>query len=97
MVTEPPVWFWICGDKETELMACHLARHAMFTANYVKKYSTYELAKFERLEELLTTNKNVRALICLLFFVRKADKEKFNIPSIFHTPDTHVYNKPCKY
>ena len=47
MVTEPLVWLWICEDKEMELMACHLARHAMFTANYVKKYTTYKTTKFE--------------------------------------------------
>ena len=54
-MTEPPVWLWICGDKETQL-----AGMAMFTANYVKKYSTYEPAKFERLEDLPATNKNAR-------------------------------------
>ena len=39
-VTEPPVWLWICEDKETKLKATQLVGMAMFTANYVKKYST---------------------------------------------------------
>ena len=78
-------------------MACYLAGHAIFTAKYVKKYSTYKLAKFEWLKDLLAMSKNARALVCLLFLVRKDDKAKFNIPSIFHAPDTLVYNKPHKY
>ena len=57
-VTEPPVWRWICGDKEMELKATQLAGKVMFTANYVKKYATYEPAKFERLEDLPATNKS---------------------------------------
>ena len=96
-VTKPPVWLWICGDKETELMACHLTWHAIFTTNYMKKYSTYKPTKFEQLEDLSTTSKNARAPICLLFLVQKADKTKFNIPSVFHMPETLVYNKPRKY
>ena len=60
-VTKPPVWLWICGDKETELKATQLADKTMFTANYVKKYATYEPAKFERLEDLPATNKSARA------------------------------------
>ena len=63
MVFKPPIWLWICGDKEMELMACHLMEHVMFTGNYMIKYSTYEPAKFKRLEDLLATNKNTRALI----------------------------------
>ena len=96
-VTEPPVWLWICGDKKTELKATQLAGKAMFTANYVKKYATYEPAKFERLEDLPTTNKNARAPVCLLFLIRKSEKAKFNIPSTFQARDTPVYTKPRKY
>ena len=96
-VTEPPVWLWICGDKETKLKATHLAGMAMFTANYVKKYSTYEPAKFEWLEDLPTTNKNVRAPVSLQFLVRKSDKAKFNIPAIYQAPGTPMYTKPRKY
>ena len=96
-VTEPPVWLWICGDKETELKATQLAGKAMFTANYVKKYATYEPAKFERLEDLPATNKSARAPICLLFLIKKSEKAKFNIPSTFQAPDTPVYTKPRKY
>ena len=43
-MTEPPVWLWICEDKETELKATQLAGMAMFTANYVKKYSKVQAA-----------------------------------------------------
>ena len=57
-VTEPPVWLWICGDKETKLKATQLAGKAMFTANYVKRCVAYEPAKFERLEDLPATNKS---------------------------------------
>ena len=96
-VTEPPVWLWICGDKEIELKATQLPGMAMFIANYVKKYSTYEPAKFERLEDLPATNKNARAPVSLLFLVRKSDKAKFNILAIFQAPETSVYTKPRKY
>ena len=96
-VTEPPVWLWICGDKETELKATQLASKAMFTANYVKKYATYEPAKFERLEDLPATNKSARAPVSLLFLIRKSEKSKFNIPATFQAPDTLVYTKPRKY
>ena len=94
---EPPVWLWICGDKETKLKATQLAGMEMFTANYVKKYSTYEPAKFEQLEDLSATNKNARAPVCLLFLMRKSDKAKFNILAVFQAPNTPVYTKPRKY
>ena len=68
----------------------------MFTANYVKKYSTYEPTKFEWLEDLLATNKSAQAPVSLIFLVRKS-KAKFNIPTIFQAPNTLVYNKPRKY
>ena len=96
-MTEPPVWLWICGDKETELKATQLAGKAMFTANYVKKYATYEPAKFERLEDLPETNKSACAPVSLLFLIRKSEKSKFNIPATFQAPDTPVYTKPRKY
>ena len=57
-VMEPPVWLWICRDKEMELKATQLAGKAMFTANYVTKYATYEPVKFKRLEDLPATNKS---------------------------------------
>ena len=82
-VTEPPVWQWICGDKEMELKATQLAGKAMFTANYVTKYATYELAKFERLEDLPATNKSACAPVSLLFLIRKSEKAKFNILATF--------------
>ena len=96
-VTEPSMWLWICGDKETELKATQLAGKAMFTANYVKKYATYEPAKFERFEDLPATNKSARAPVCLLFLIRKSEKAKFNIPATFQAPDTPMYTKPRKY
>ena len=91
------MWLWICGDKETELKATQLAGKTMFTANYVKKYATYEPAKFKRLEDLLATNKSTRALVSLLFLIRKSEKAKFNIPATFQAPDTPMYTKPRKY
>ena len=96
-VTKPPVWLWICRDKETELKATELAGKAMFTTNYVKRYAAYEPAKFEQLEDLPATNKSARAPVCLLFLIRKSEKAKFNIPATFQAPDTPVYTKPRKY
>ena len=96
-VIEPPMWLWICGDKETELKATQLAGKALFTTNYVKKYATYEPAKFERLEDLPATNKSARAPVFLLFLIRKSEKSKFNIPATFQVLDTPVYMKPRKY
>ena len=69
----------------------------MFTTNYVKKYATYEPAKFERLEDLPATNKSAQAPVSLLFLIRKLKKAKFNIPATFQAPDTPVYTKPRKY
>ena len=96
-VTEPPLWLWICGDKETELKATQLAGKALFTTNYMKKYATYEPAKFEWLEDLPTTNKNTQAPVSFLFFIMKSEKAKFNIPATFQAPDTPMYTKPRKY
>ena len=96
-VTKPPVWLWICRDKETELKAAQLAGKAMFTTNYVKKYATYEPAKFEWLEDLPATNKSARAPVSLLFLIKKLEKAKFNILAIFQALDTPVYTKPRKY
>ena len=69
----------------------------MFTANYVKKYATYERAKFEQLEDLPATNKSARAPVSLLFLIRKLEKAKFNILATFQAPDTPMYTKPRKY
>ena len=69
----------------------------MFTINYMRKYSTYEPTKFEQLEDLLATSNNARASVSFLFLVRKLDKAKFNIPTIFQVPDTPVYTKSRKY
>ena len=97
IVMEPPVWLWICGDQETQLKAIQLVGMAMFIANYVKKYSTYEPAKVERLEDLPATNKNAQAPVSFLFFMRKSDKAKFNISAVFRALNTPVYTKPRKY
>ena len=96
-VTEPPVWLWICADKETKLKATQLVGMAIFIANYMKRYSTYKPAKFERLEDLPATSKNARAPVSLLFLVRKSEKVKFNIPAVFQAPNTLVYTKRRKY
>ena len=72
-INEPPAWLWICGDKETELQLHQLAGHGMLTAKYVKKFSTYILGKFERLEDLPATHRNARAPITLLFLIRHID------------------------
>ena len=63
----------------------------------MKKYATYEPAKFEQLEDLLTTNKSARAPVSLLFLIKKSGKAKFNIPATFEAPDTPMYTKPWKY
>ena len=78
-------------------MAYHLIGHAMFTTNDVKKDSTYKLANFKCLEDLSATNKNTRAIVYLIFLVRKSDKAKFNIPHVFKAPNIPVHNKPRKY
>ena len=69
----------------------------MFTANYVKKYATYEPAKFERLEDLPTTNKSARALVLFLFLIRKLEMAKFIIPAIFQLLDAPENTKSRKY
>ena len=69
----------------------------MLTAKYVRKFSTYIPAKFERLEDLPATHKNARAPISLMFLIRHVDKDKINIPEEFVAPNTSVYTKPRKY
>ena len=96
-INESPAWLWICGDKETELQLHQLAGHSMLTAKYVKKFSTYIPAKFEWLEDLLTTHRNARAPITLLFLIRHVDKDKIVIPDKFEASNTLVYTKPSKY
>ena len=96
-INEPPNWLWICGDKETELAIHNLSGHDMLTAKYVRKFSTYIPAKFERLEDLPATHRNARAPISLMFLIRHVDKDRINIPEEFAAPNTSVYTKPRKY
>ena len=69
----------------------------MLKAKYVKKFSTYIPAKFERLGDLPATHRNARAPITLLFLIRHIDKDKIVIPDEFEAPNTTVYTKPRKY
>ena len=69
----------------------------MLTTKYVKKLSTYVLAKFECLEDLPATHRSVKAPISLIFLVPQVDKDKIVIPDSFEAPDTLVYTKLCKY
>ena len=96
-INEPLAWLWIYGDKETKLQLHQLVGHSMLMAKYVKKFSTYIPAKFERLEDLPATHKNARAPITLLFLIRHIDKDKIVIPDEFEAPNTPVYTKPRKY
>ena len=96
-INEPPNWLWICGDKEMELAIHNLSGHGMLTANYIRKFSTYIPAKFERLENLHATHRNARALVSLMFLIRHMDKDGINIPKEFEAPNTSVYTKPRKY
>ena len=96
-INEPPNWLWICGNKETELAIHNLSGHDMLIAKYVRKFSTYIPAKFERLEDLPATHRNARAPISLMFLIRHVDKNRINIPEEFEAPNTSVYTKPRKY
>ena len=96
-INELPAWLWICGNKETELQLHQLARHGMLMAKYVKKFSTYIPAKFERLEDLPATHRNARAHITLLFLIRHVDKDKIIIRDEFQAPNTPIYTKLRKY
>ena len=69
----------------------------MLMEKYIKKYSTYEPAKFECLEDLSPTYRNARALISFIFVVLHVDKDKIVIPDSFEASDTPVYTKPHKY
>ena len=69
----------------------------MLTAKYVRKFSTYIHAKFERLEDLPATHRNARAPISLMFLIHHVDKDRINIPEEFAAPNTFVYTKPRKY
>ena len=96
-INEPPNWLWICGDKETELAIHNLSGHGMLTAKYIRKFSTYIPAKFERLEDLPATHRNARAPISLMFLIRHVDNDRINIPEEFAAPNTSMYTKPRKY
>ena len=84
-------------NKETELQLHQLVGHGMLTTKYVKRFSMYIPAKFERLEDLPATHRNARAPITLLFLIRHVDKDKIVVPDEFEAPNTLVYTKPRKY
>ena len=96
-INEPPNRLWICSDKETKLAIHNLSGHSMLTAKYVRKFSTYIPAKFERLEDLPATHRNVQAPISLMFLIRHVDKDRISILEEFAAPNTFVYTKPRKY
>ena len=69
----------------------------MLTVKYVRKFSTYILAKFERLKDLPAMHRNALAPVSLMFLIRHVDKDRINIPEEFKAPNTFVYTKPRKY
>ena len=93
-INELPIWLWICCDKETQLQIHHLAGHEMVTTKYMKKFSTYVLVEFKRVDDLPTMHKNARAPIPLIFLVWHVDKDRFNIPAEFKASNILVYTKP---
>ena len=69
----------------------------MLTATYMKKNSTYVLAKFKQLKDLPTTYRNARVPISLIFFIWHLDKDKVIILNTFEASNALVYTKLRKY
>ena len=50
--SEPLVWLWISGDRETELQAYALSDTLPFSEDYERYESVYSAGKYERLDDL---------------------------------------------
>ena len=92
--SEPAVWLWISGDRETELRAFALSDTPPFSEHYARYESVYSPGKYERLEDL-----GVKApkSVALLWLVKKPPPESLVIPELFMSPDHPANQKPRKY
>ena len=68
------------GNDATSL---YLVGHAISTINNIKQLSIYEPAKFEMLKDLSARQRTIRALIYLLFLIKKVEVKNFYIPKVF--------------
>ncbi len=92
--TDPAVWLWISGDKETELQAYAHSDTLPFKDHYSKFMSLYAPGKYERLEDAgLKSTKTVT----LLWLVKKPPPEGLVIPELFESPDHPANLKNRKY
>jgi hypothetical protein len=96
-ITDPPVWMWICGYKDAEVMVSSFANTDRFRSEYEIKYAEYEPSKYERLQDVTISHKLAKERIHLLFLVKKHLSSTIKIPSLFTFPDTPVYTKPRRY
>nr|PNR32277.1 hypothetical protein PHYPA_026403 [Physcomitrium patens] len=96
-ITDPPVWLFICGDEDAELQILHFAQGPPFLESYNPYRLAYELAKFERLDDLPAAHKLAKENVRLLWLVENSEKDIRPPPKLFQAPDTLVYTKPRKY
>jgi hypothetical protein len=101
VMTETPIWLWICGSKEAEVQVSTYAHKPMFTDVYEIEYSDYWYAANERLEDRAANNSLARGAVFLIFLIRKSYRaskiDPIVIPKAFAAPQTAVYTKPRKY
>lgn len=95
--TDPPVWLFICGDEDAELQILHFAQGPPFLESYNPYRLAYELAKFERLDDLPAAHKLAKENVRLLWLVKNSEKDIRPPPKLFQAPGTLVYTKPRKY
>ncbi|CAA9590696.1 hypothetical protein AVDCRST_MAG81-5244 [uncultured Synechococcales cyanobacterium] len=92
--SEPAVWLWISGDKETELQAYAHSDTLAFKEHYAKFESVYMPGKYERLEDAgIKSTKPV----ALLWLVKKPTPVGLVIPEMFESPDHPGNQKNRKY
>ncbi len=96
-ITDPPVWMWICGYKDAEVMVSSFANTDRFLREYEIKYAEYEPSKYERLQDVTISHKLAKERVQLLFLLKKNLSPTIRIPSLFTFPETPVYTKPRRY
>jgi len=96
-LTEPPIWMWICGDKETQTQLIVEAEKWGMMETYAKRLCIYEPFKFERLEDRGIKDKYSKASVHLLFLLKKEIRKNYQIPDEFKAPSTPFFTQIRKY
>ena len=98
VVTELPVWVWICGDKEAEARLLNHLRSSDYGDKYILEFVDYVPAINERLEDNPITSKRAKTNVQIIFMFRKGKKMVLkNLPKFFEAPATPEFTNPGAY